>query len=216
MIPNQIYKIWIGENPIPDQFNRFLSTWDKSGCEIIEIGNKDVLDCIAATESRLMIHAMNVKNYTLLNHYLRYWILYNRGGLYADLDVEFIKPIDFDDTGLIIGMESERWINNCFMATTPKHQFFADCMDYMDNMDFDTMEIELETGPRLVTNLIQKWTSWRPKFMKDIESYVYVNQLVAVYPERYFSPFRWYQKYDTSCVKSDTCTVHHYCHSWKK
>jgi hypothetical protein len=102
------------------------------------------------------------------------------------------------------------------MATTPKHQFFADCMDYMDNMDFDTMEIELETGPRLVTNLIQKWTSWRPKFMKDIESYVYVNQLVAVYPERYFSPFRWYQKYDPSCVKSDTCTVHHYCHSWKK
>jgi hypothetical protein len=113
-------------------------------------------------------------------------------------------------------MESERWINNCFMAAPAGHRFFLDCMESMDTIAFDKPEIELETGPRLVTDLVQQNTGWKPKKMNIIEAYRYGNGIVKVYPERYFSPFRWYQKFTPDCITPDTITVHHYCHSWGK
>ena len=108
------------------------------------------------------------------------------------------------------------------MAAPAGHRFFLDCMESMDTISFDKHEIELETGPRLVTDLIEQNTGWKPKKMDIIQAWTYQLHLnynfrvVKVYPERYFSPFRWYQKFTPDCITPDTYTVHHYCHSWGK
>lgn len=210
-----LYKIWVGKNPIPEIFKQYTDTWDKAGCKIVDVGNDDIKRCLEITESKSLKWAVLNKNYAVINHYLRYWLLHRYGGVYMDLDVQVVKPIDFEGVGVWIGMESERWINNCVMVASLYHPFFMDCMMEMDKMDMEMKEIELETGPRLVSNLIQRNTTWHPKTMTEPSRYWYKHHQVTVLPCRYFSPHRWNQTFDPDEIVPDTYTVHHYCHSWK-
>lgn len=215
MMPRQIFKIWVGDNPLPDVFKKFTDSWDIAQCLIIPVNNTDVELCYFETRSDFLKWAVDNKRWALVNHYLRYWLLFKNGGIYMDLDCEVIQKIPMLTNSLHIGMESERWINNCFMAAQPGHTFFQDCLNYMDSIDRDMPEIELETGPRLVTNMIQKYTIWEHHLMKSKEIYEYKDNFVTIYPERYFSPHRWYENFTINEVTPDTITVHHYLHSWK-
>jgi mannosyltransferase OCH1-like enzyme len=211
----KLYKIWVGTSEPPDIFKQYTDTWDLSGCEIVDVDNTWINTCLMDTNSRMIKWALDNHKWALVNHYLRYWILYKFGGAYADLDVQFVKAIPFSGVGCWIGMESERWINNCVMVSSVYHPFFHDCMDFMDNIDFDTPEIELETGPRLVTNLIEKYTKWHHCNLPEPVRLDYKLHAITVLPCRYFSPHRWNQTFDPSEIVKDTITVHHYCHSWK-
>jgi mannosyltransferase OCH1-like enzyme len=211
----KLYKIWVGTSPPPEIFRQYTDTWELSGCEIVEVDNTWINTCLMDTNSRMLKWAIDNYKWPLINHYIRYWILYKYGGVYADLDVQFVKPVPFVGVGCWIGMESERWINNCVMVTSVYHPFFQDCMDFMDNMDFSTPEIELETGPRLVTNLIEKYTTFKHKNLSDPVKVDYKLHPVTVLPCRFFSPHRWNQVFDPAEIVEDTITVHHYCHSWK-
>lgn len=215
MIPRQIFKIWVGNNPLPDIFKKYTDTWQKAQCLIVPVDNSDVELCYFETRSEFLKWAYDNQKWALVNHYLRYWLLYKNGGIYMDLDVEVIQKIPMFSNSVHIGMESERWINNCFMAAPANHIFFEDCLDFMDNINRDIPEIELETGPRLVTNMIQKYSEWKPHLMKSKGLYEYGDSFVTIYPERYFSPHRWYENFVTSEITPDTITVHHYLHSWK-
>lgn len=215
MIPKKIYKIWVGEIQQPAIFNTFLNTWENAVCHIVPIGNESVHACIYDTGSTFLQWAWDNKRWALVNHYLRYWLLWRYGGYYMDLDVQVIRKLDLSANALHIGMESERWLNNCFMAAPAYHEFFKDCMDSMEETPYDLKEIELETGPRLVTNMIQKHTTWKPSLMEKQELYQYKENFALIYPERYFSPHRWYQTFKPEEITKDTYTVHHYVHSWK-
>lgn len=215
MIPRQIFKIWVGDNPQPKDFDKYIDSWQNSQCLIVPINNSDIELCYFETRSDFLKWAVDNKKWALVNHYLRYWLLFKNGGIYMDLDVQVIKTFPVFANCLHIGMESERWLNNCFMASNPGHTFFSDCMSFMETIDRNTKEIELETGPRLVTNMIAKYTDWKPHLMDSKELHEYKDNFVSIYPERYFSPHRWYENYTTSEITPDTITVHHYCHSWK-
>lgn len=215
-----IYKIWVGDHPVPDAFTPYTDTWHVAGTEhrIIDVGNQHVDMYMNFIDSRLLTYAVANKKWPLVNHYIRYALLFHVGGIYMDLDVQVVRPFALDmGYQLHIGMESERWVNNCVMICgKPGHKFFKDCMDYMDAIDFDMPEIELETGPRLVTNLIERHTRWCPGLMDCSQVYQYQkDDYIYVHPERTFSPHRWYQTFHPDEIKADTFTVHHYHHSWK-
>ena len=200
MIPKVIHKIWISENPTPEKFKKYTDTWNLSDCDVWEWGYPGG-EVNLFKNSKCVKWCIKNKNNVVLNHYYRYYKLHYFGGIYLDLDIEVVKP--FDDllnNKFVIGYESDTWINNAVMMGEAGSKFMKDCLDCMDNMDLTIPEVELETGPRLVTKLIKE------------------NQYddVTVLPERYFSPHRWYQKYDPKEITPDTYCVHHFEHSWKK
>lgn len=217
MIPKKVYKIWIGKNPLPDKFTPYLTTWDilkDAGFEIVEIDNKHIDHCLIDTNSKCVEWCIEKRNYTVLNHYLRYWLMYKYGGHYMDLDVQVIKPFDFTE-GLIIGMESESHINNCVMVSEPYHKFFFDCMERMDNMYFRQPEIELATGPRLVSNLIYQFTNFSRRFLESEFKTDYKGFKINIVPVSYFSGRKWHEKFNEKQIKPESYTHHHYLHSWK-
>jgi mannosyltransferase OCH1-like enzyme len=214
-IPRIVFKIWLGEKEMPDQFNKYIETWQKvlSPEWIIHpIGNTVVYDI---SDRPCVRWCLENRNYTVLNHYVRYYLLHRYGGAYIDLDVEMYKSFDFTE-GLTIGMESDYWINNHCIVSEPGHNFMADCMDFMDNMDFNMPEIELATGPRLVSNLIYSNTDFKNRYFDKPKTCDYKGHTTTILPERFFSGHRWHQKFDPKEVKEDTYCVHHYTHSWKK
>lgn len=207
----KIYKIWVGPNPLPEIFKKWTDTWSRiSGAEIVDIGN-EYLDKVA--HSAAVQWALKNNNYAILNHYIRYHLLYHRGGIYMDLDVEVIRD---DETwrryNLQIGMELPNWANNHVMICNSEYNnLFYDCMMAMDCMPYDQIfEVELNTGPRLVTRVLQSY-GYTPS---EIQDEINISD-ITVHPERVFSPHRWNQTFDPAEITPDTLAVHHFCHSWK-
>ena len=209
----RIYKIWIGPNPLPAHFTQYTDTWSRiSDAEIIDIGN-EYIDQVKYSPA--VQWAIKHNNYAVLNHYIRYHLLYNNGGIYLDLDVEVIKDdIIWTSYGCHIGMELPNWANNHVMISGYSGvPFFRYCMIAMDAMAYDQMqEVELNTGPRLVTRILQTF-GYVPR---EIDKIIHLgSESIFIHPERVFSPHRWNQTFHPDEIKEDTLAVHHFAHSWK-
>jgi mannosyltransferase OCH1-like enzyme len=207
----KIYKIWVGPKPIPDIFKKYTDTWSLiSNAEIIEIGNEYIEQ---VKDSYAVQWALLNHNYAVLNHYIRYHLLYHHGGIYMDLDVEVIRDsMTWWCYDLQIGMEMPNWANNHVMICNRKdNPFFAQCMTAMNCMPYDQMDqVELNTGPRLVTRILQAGGFTPYELENEVQC-----RYGSVHPERVFSPHRWNEAYHPSEITPDTLAVHHFCHSWK-
>ncbi|KAL4219597.1 hypothetical protein ACF0H5_022170 [Mactra antiquata] len=99
---------------------------------------------------------------------LRYLVLYEYGGVYADLDMEFYKPLDrlTMKYAAIIGLEPREHaalkynrfyaLINCFMMSRPKHPFFKLVLDGLLGAKAVGKPV-LTTGPAYITNLFKQY-----------------------------------------------------------
>lgn len=131
-IPKIIHQIWIGNRQIPSKLQDYQKTWKEQ--------NPD-------WEYRLWTNE-EVKNYTFVNEelkflfdqaltlgervdVLRYDILYQYGGIYADCDCICLKPFDvfvycYDFFAgmfqpMFATMETAVFLQNCLVGAKPKH-----------------------------------------------------------------------------------------------
>ena len=92
MIPKIIHYCWFGGKPLPKSAKKCIASWRKflPDYEIKEWneGNFDVNSTLYTSE------AYKARKYAYVSDYARFWVLYRFGGLYFDVDVEIIKPID--------------------------------------------------------------------------------------------------------------------------
>lgn len=91
-IPKIIHYFWFGRKPIPDEFKRNIDTWRKfcPDYKIIEWNedNCDIDSCRYAAE------AYRHGKYGFVPDYFRLKTIYEQGGIYLDVDVELLKPLD--------------------------------------------------------------------------------------------------------------------------
>ena len=101
---------------------------------------------------------------------IRYAIMDQVGGVYLDLDYEFIKPFDLNESICILPLsrstdygDKELRIGNCIMASKPGHPFWKvvlqDLMEYTAEIGLDELDVEKATGPLLLTRIYnaRKW-----------------------------------------------------------
>ena len=91
-IPKKIHYCWFGRNPLPESAKKCIESWKKycPEYEIIE-WNEDNFDL---TENRYAREAYEQKKWAFVSDYARLKIVYEQGGIYMDVDVELIKPLD--------------------------------------------------------------------------------------------------------------------------
>lgn len=92
MIPKVIHYIWLGGKEEPKILQKCKATWKKY-CPDYEIKRWD--------ESNLNIYeipytqeAIDAKKYAFASDYFRFKILAEEGGIYLDIDVKLLKPLD--------------------------------------------------------------------------------------------------------------------------
>lgn len=92
MIPKIIHYCWFGRGEKKDDVKKYIATWHKllPDYTIIE-WNEDNYDVNACRFSR---EAYEKKQYAFVSDYARLDILSKYGGIYFDVDMELIKPID--------------------------------------------------------------------------------------------------------------------------
>lgn len=101
-----IHYCWFGRGEKPALVLKCIESWKKylPDFTIVE-WNEDSFDvsCVSYVKQ-----AYESKKYAFVSDYVRFWVLYNYGGLYLDTDVEIIKP--FGDLLLdeaFAGLETE-------------------------------------------------------------------------------------------------------------
>ncbi len=94
---------------------------------------------------------------------VRYLIMYKIGGMYLDLDYEFLKKYDFEDKKIVLPKNRSKsygdeidGLGNSIFASEPGHQFWKDTIfDLTNNTPVikDYTEVIESTGPLFLTRL---------------------------------------------------------------
>ena len=92
MIPKKIHYCWFGKKELPAKAVRCINSWKKycPDYEIIE-WNEDTYDVY---QNPYTAYAYDNKKFAFLSDYARLQIVLKEGGLYFDVDVEIVRPLD--------------------------------------------------------------------------------------------------------------------------
>ena len=152
--------------------------------------------------------AINRGKYVLAGHYGRVQRLYETGGVYFDIDIEAIKKFDkFLKDEYFIGMEQDLIVNNAVMGAVKGHPFLKEQMEYMEGFDINHHEVENETGPRMVSNLLYSKGLEKKDETQTVEG-------ITVYKSDYFYPYLYTEAFSKECIKPDTHAIHHWANTW--
>lgn len=205
MIPKKIHYIWLGGKPLPPIFNKCLKSWKKY-CPDYEIIRWD--------ESNLNLdfcdycrQAYDQKKFAFASDVLRFDVLYKEGGVYVDIDVEFLKPLDELLTlDSFTGFETSNMVApGLIMGTQPGNKVVKDMLDIYSKMTFEyNPQNQITICKLLSNNLIEKGLV--------CNNSTQVVDGMKIFSSEYFCPV---SLSDGKIRKTEnTITIHHYQGSW--
>lgn len=203
MIPKKIHYCWFGKNRLPDKAVKCINSWKKycPDYEIIE-WNENNFDVYQNLYTK---YVYDSKKYAFLSDYARLQIIFQEGGIYFDVDVEVVKPLDeLLDKSAFFGFETPEYINTGlgFGAEAGNQIVESMLKEYEGVLDGKQGTVGcpiLNTNALIKKGLIQDGT------MQKIAGAI-------IYPMQYFNP------YDdpTGMLNktSETYSIHWFAKSW--
>jgi mannosyltransferase OCH1-like enzyme len=206
MIPKIIHYVWIGGKPLPDIAKKCIASW-KRYCpdwQIIQWDetNLDLQSCDYVKE------AVAAKKWAFASDVLRLEKLYEYGGVYLDVDVELLRPLDeFLKEHCFGGFESGNVINPGVIFGTEK-----DNLDIKNILDDYYSSNFVKNGKMDLTTICERVTKYYEKSgLKRIDEFQKL-QNITVYPSEYFSPINTIT--NKKHVTKNTHSIHWYNASW--
>lgn len=218
MIPKIIHYCWFGDNPLPRMAKKCIRSWKKyfPDYEIREWNESNFdVNIISYTAE-----AYKMKKYAFVSDYVRFWVLYQYGGIYFDTDVEVIKPMDeIINRGPFMGCEkaSKMGAPSDSLGVAPGLglgapsglRLYKEILDMYRPLCFLNADgsLNMITVVQYVTGLLCK------KGLRNMDDIQYVAG-VYIYPKEYFSPIDFSTMHP--CITPNTYTIHYFVSSWKK
>ena len=207
MIPKIIHYIWLGGNAEPKILKKCKASWKKF-CPDFEIKrwdetNLDINCCKYCKD------AYDSKKFAFASDVLRLDVLKNEGGIYLDIDVEIIKPLnDLLNNKLVCGFESEDYANpgvliGCEKENSLVSELYEDYLkkDFVMSADFKNQ-----------LTLCKTFTEKLKEMGFEIKNKTQIIDGVAIYSSEYFSPK---SLTDGKIRKTkNTYSIHHYAGTW--
>jgi hypothetical protein len=139
----------------------------------------------------------------------RFWRLLRDGGVYLDVDVEVLRPLDtFLDQEAFTGFESRFLVNpGLVFGALPGHPIVQEILDYYEDLDFILRGGTLNTVPVVIytTDTLMRHGLKPADRIQRLDG-------ITVYPKRYFCPLSFYS--NKNDFGPDTHTIHHYASTW--
>ena len=217
MIPKVIHYCWFGGNPLPAEAKRCIDSWRKylPEYEIKEWNESNFdIDCCDYVKE-----AYRAKKWAFVSDYVRFWIIFNYGGVYFDTDVEVIKPIDdILVKGAFMGLESTNAVNvatglgiaanpGLGIAANPGLGIYKEILDSYKARHFINSDGSLNktTVVMYVTDILNQHGFTAVNAIQEVCG-------ITIYPTEYFCP----KDYETGIlnITSNTRSIHHFSASW--
>ena len=183
MIPKKIHYCWFGRGDMPPLAIRCIDSWKKylPDYEII-LWNEDNFDI---NINKYVKQAYEVKKYAFVSDFARFYILYNEGGVYMDVDVEILKPIDiFLKEEAFMGFESKVGVAPGLIVGCEKgNKIIKEIMDGYLNREFIYPD-----GVYNYTTIVEYTTNILLKYGLVLDDSLQNVNGIAIYPKTYFCP----------------------------
>ena len=206
MIPKKIHYIWVGGNPLTPLAEKCIESWKKF-CPDYEIkrwdeSNLDINCCDYVRE------AYENKKYAFASDVLRLQKLYEYGGIYLDIDVELLKPIDnLLKHDCFSGFEASRLINPGVIFGSKKgNKDIKNILDiYLNRRFVINDKLDLKTICETVTEYYQEFGLKKEDRCQKLDK-------IMVYSSDYFSPINMIT--NKKRITKNTYSIHWLNASW--
>lgn len=203
MIPKKLHYCWYGPKQIPRLLLKCIKTWDEilPGYELILWNEEN-----SPMDHNFIQQAYKAGKYAFVSDYVRFWALFNHGGIYLDADIFILKSFDelLNNEVFFAWETSDNHSISCgVVGSVQGHPFLRDLVSYYDSISFTTKAL-----PELVVPGIVK---------KCYDNYSNRN-IIRIYPYDYFYPFPYDQKENISRFldykTNNTLAIHLWSTSW--
>ncbi|AEE16183.1 glycosyltransferase family 32 protein [Treponema brennaborense] len=209
MIPKIIHLCWLSGDEYPENIKKCInSVYEKLPNYEIKIWTKENFDVGSVSWVK---QAFDSKKYAFAADYIRFWSLYNYGGIYLDSDVEVVKNFDFFlNVKSFIGFEYLNIPEAAVVGAEEGTDWVKTCLDWYDGKSFfaENGEMKKDVVPRLVKRVLEK------KYNQKIVDTGKIREFegLTIYPYFYFSP----KNYFTGKIKVEdkTVCIHHFASAW--
>ena len=135
MIPKQIHLCWLSGDPYPAKIEKCLASWKKflPDYEVILWDTKRFdLESVPWVKQ-----AFEAKKYAFAADYIRFYALYNYGGIYLDSDVEVLRSFDpLLELPYFAGAETSGTIEAAVLGAEKGCDWIKQCLDYYQGRNF--------------------------------------------------------------------------------
>lgn len=211
MVPKIIHYCWLSGDPFPEEIKKCIRSWEKNldGYQII-LWDKNKFD---VNSIRWVKEAYESKKYAFAADYIRFYALYNYGGIYLDSDVEVLKPFDdLLDCDSFLGYEYTGIPEAAIVGAVPKCEWIKKCLDLYDGKSFFDQKgnMKMHVLPLTIKKIYENVSGI--KMIESDKIQKWGNNYL--YPYYYFSPKNTFTKNIES--NEHTYTIHHFQASWLK
>lgn len=215
MIPKIIHYCWLSNDPVPENLQKYMSTWRQHLPDYEFI--KWDFNRFPKESSKWVSEAFDNKKYAFAADYIRLYALYNYGGIYLDMDVEILKSFDEFlelDEMLCYEKDGNGALEMAVIGFKKNSEFIKQCLKYYENRSFikEDNTFDTTTIPYIVTKiLLDNYKVLDTKFIsKAIEATQ--DGFIPVFPSDFFSP----KSYNNGKIylSNNTVAIHHFAGSW--
>jgi len=135
MIPKIIHFCWLSGDEYPEKIKMCLDSWKKNLPDYeIKLWNTENFDVNCSNWTR---EAFEKKQYAFVSDYVRFFALYNYGGIYLDSDIEVKKSFnDLLDKKFFFGYEYEGLPEAAVVGAEKGLGWIKQCLDWYPNHEF--------------------------------------------------------------------------------
>ena len=215
MIPKIIHLCWLSGDKYPAKIAKCIASWKKNlpDYEIMLWDTKR----FDLNSSNWVKQAFEAKKYAFAADYIRFYALYNYGGVYLDSDVEVLKSFNsLLDLPYFVGAEKAGTPEAAIMGAEKSLPWIKKCLDYYSGRNFIKEDGSYDIR-KLPDIMVEQITKLQPIRNLSLEESERIRELdfskeVLVMHDKYFSP----KVFDSREVEITpyTYAIHHYQNSW--
>ncbi len=207
-IDKKIHSFWFSGDKKPEDYQKCIDSWYKMcpDYEIIE-WNMDNYDY---NKNAFMKQAIEKRKWAFASDYARLDVVYQFGGVYMDMDVELLKPLDsLLGNKAFFTFDVNRDIDLGTFGSVSGNDLLAELMHQYDNIDFsgDMKSMNYYCQPRYIRSVLKK----NGVLLNGNAQYV---DEMAFLPRNYLAP-KDSILYEMIGLTEETIGIHHYNAGWK-
>lgn len=203
MIPKKIHYCWFGPKPLPVLVLKCLKTWKEQLPDYdVYLWNEEN----SPMQIPFVQQAYSSKKYAFVSDYVRFWALFNEGGIYLDTDMFVIKSFnDLINNSVFFGWENDKKnaIGCCVVGSERLNRFTKNILEKYETLSFHVDLIPVLVIPGIVSKCYSEYN---------------LKHEITIYPFEYFYPFPYEEKENVTSFMQykteSTYAIHLWNVSW--
>ena len=215
MIPKIIHMCWFGGDPFPKKIRYCIDSWKKCLPDYeIMLWDTERFDVDSLAWTR---EANEAAKYAFMADYVRFYAIYNYGGIYLDCDVEVIKSFD-DLLDLPYFVGTEAYASSIELSAFGAEKglpWVKDAMDYYVDRHFikEDGERDMVPLPFVMYPLLSRKYEIVP--IEDLSRFDPDPSRICVLPQDWFNAHPWGDENGSKYfITENTRSIHHFANSW--